>query len=100
MIYDAQIDLLGINAQSKGEKTLFREVLGEVVFGARDYFEEGNVFDLSPVRALGPELQHCEDLEGIEQVRLLEVVRMIRGEIPRFDIQKSSDLYRALGRGQ
>jgi hypothetical protein len=96
MIYDAAIDVLGINAQSKGEKTLYGEVLGEVVFGKKGYFGEGNIFTLAPIRNDGPKIQECGDIDGIDQVRLLEVVRVIGGDVTRIDIQKSSDLYRAL----
>ena len=97
LIYDAAIDVLGINAQSKGEKTLYQEVLGETLFGKKSYFGEGNIFTLAPIRNDGPKIQECGDIDGIDQVRLLEVVRVILGDVTRIDIQKSSDLFRALG---
>ena len=97
VIYDAVLDLLGINAESKGEKDLYRQTLGEVVFGDARYFGDGDVFSLAPIRNLGPDILNCEDIEGVTRVRLLEVVRVIPGEVPRIDIQKSSDLYRAHG---
>ena len=97
VIYDAVLDLLGINAESKGEKDLYRQTLGEVVFGDARYFGDGDVFSLAPIRNVGPDILNCEDIEGVTRVRLLEVVRVIPGDVPRIDIQKSSDLYRAHG---
>jgi hypothetical protein len=97
VIYDASLDLLGINAESKGEKDLYRQTLGDVVFGDVRYFGDGDVFTLAPIRSVGPEILNCEDIEGVTRVRLLEVVRIIPGEASRIDIQKSSDLFRSLG---
>lgn len=97
VIYDATLDLLGINAESKGEKDLYRETLGAVVFGDASSFGDGDVFNLSQIRNVGPEILNCEDIEGVTRVRLLEVVRVIAGDVSRIDIQKSSDLYRSLG---
>ncbi len=97
VIYDASLDLLGINAESKGEKDLYRQALGDVVFGDVGYFGDGDVFTLAPIRSDGPETLNCEDIQGVTRVRLLEVVRVIPGETSRIDIQKSSDLFRSLG---
>lgn len=97
VIYDATLDLLGINAESKGEKDLYRQALGDVVFGDARYFGDGDVFTLAPIRNVGPEILNCEDIDGVTRVRLHEVVRVIPGEVSRIDIQKSSDLYRSLG---
>lgn len=97
MIYDAATDLLGINAGSKGENDLYRHTLGEVVFGSRTYFGDGDVFTLAPIRRDGPAIQECDDIEGIKRVRLLEVVRVIVGEVVMIDIKRSKDLFRAFG---
>ena len=97
IIYDASLDLLGVNAETKGERDLYRRTLGNLVFGKANYFGEGDVFTLAPIRAVGPNILKWDDIEGLKRVRLLEVVRVIGGDPARIDIKRSSDLFKALG---
>lgn len=97
IIYDAVLDLLGINAETKGERDLYRNTLGGVVFNRSNYFGEGEVFTLAPIRTVGPDILKCGDVEGVTRVRLLEVVRVIPGDPPQIDIRRSSHLYQSLG---
>lgn len=98
-IYDASLDLLGINAESKGEKDLYRQTLGDLVFGNASYFGDGDIFTLAPIRTIGPDILKCQDIEGVSRVRLLEVVRVISAGPPQIDIKRSSHLYQSLGKG-
>lgn len=97
VIYDAAVDILGINAETKGEKDLYRQTLGDLVFGKAKYFSDGDVFTLAPIRTIGPPLLKCQDIEGVTRVRLLEVVRVIPGDPPQIDIKRSSHLFQSLG---
>lgn len=99
IIYDAAADLLGINAETKGEKDLYVQTLGDIVFGKAKYFGDGNVFTLVPIRTIGPEILKCKDIEGVTRVRLLEVVRVIPGDPPQIDIKRSSHLFQSLSTG-
>ena len=97
LIYDATNDVLAINAQSKGERTLYRETIGATVFGKKSYFGDGSVFTLAPIRREGPKIQDCDGIDGINRVRLTEVVRVIPGDPAIVDIKKSTDLFKAFG---
>lgn len=99
VIYDAAADLLGINAETKGEKDLYRQTLGNLVFGKAKYFGDGDVFTLAPIRTIGPDILKCQDIPGVTRVRLLEVVRVIPGDPPQIDIKRSSHLFQSLGAG-
>lgn len=97
LIYDAALDMLGVNAGSKWESKLYREVFGEVLFGDATYFSEGDVFTLAPLRQAGPAVLACGDIGGITRVRLLEVVRVIKGAASRTEKLNSTDLFASFG---
>lgn len=97
VIYDADQDLLAVNADSKGARTLYRELIGLVLFGDKGYFGEGEIFTLSPIRDDGADCLVCSDIDGIDNVRLREVVRVLPGRIPIIEITRANDLFSALG---
>lgn len=97
VIYDADQDVLAVNADTKGARTLYRESIGLVLFGDKEYFGEGEIFTLAPIRDDGPDCLVCSDIEGIDRVRLREVVRVLPGRIPITEITRASDLFAALG---
>lgn len=97
VIYDADQDVLAVNADTKGARTLYREKIGLVLFGDKDYFGDGEIFTLAPIRDDGPDCLLCGDIEGIDRVRLREVVRVLPGRIPITEITRASDLFAALG---
>ena len=67
LIYDAETDEMGVNAGTKGERTLYLEVIGDVLFGDENYFDLSERFTLDPLREVGPASLECEDIEGIAQ---------------------------------
>ena len=79
LIYDAETDEMGVNAGTKGERTLYLEVIGDVLFGDENYFDPSERFTLDPLREVGPASLECEDIEGIAQVRLVEIGRFWGG---------------------
>ncbi len=97
VIYDADQDVLAVNADTKGARTLYREKIGLVLFGDKDYFGDGEIFTLAPIRDDGPDCLVCGDIEGIDRVRLREVVRVLPGRIPITEVTRASDLFAALG---
>ncbi len=54
-------------------------------------------FTLAPIRREGPKIQDCDGIDGINRVRLTEVVRVIPGDPAIVDIKKSTDLFKAFG---
>lgn len=97
VIYDADQDVLAVNADTKGARTLYRETIGLVLFGDTDYFGEGEIFTLAPIRDDGADCLVSGDIDGIDRVRLREVVRVIPGRVPITKITRASDLFAALG---
>lgn len=97
LIYDAAQDVLAVNAESKGARTLYRETIGLVLFGDKEYFGEGELFTLEPIRDDGEACLVSADIDGIDRVRLREVVRVVPGRIPIIEITRASDLFAALG---
>ena len=83
LIYDAETDEMGVNAGTKGERTLYLEVIGDVLFGDENYFDLSERFTLDPLREVGPASLECEDIEGIAQVRLVEIGRFWGGSQQR-----------------
>ena len=96
VIYDAAQDVLAVNADNKGTRTLYRESIGDVLFGDKDYFGEGEIFTLAPIRVHGADCLVSSDIDGIERVRLREVMRILPGRIPITEITRASDLFAAL----
>jgi len=96
VIYDADQDVLAVNADTKGARTLYRETIGLVLFGDKDYFGEGEIFTLAPIRDDGAACLVSSDIDGIDRVRLREVVRVLPGRIPITEITRASDLFAAL----
>ena len=81
---------LRINAETQGERQLYREEFGLHLFGDKKYFnEKTSRFDLEPLRQLGEEALVCSDVEGIETVTLRSV------EIDQGGAHKASEILRA-----
>lgn len=97
VIYDADQDLLAVNADTKGTRKLYLENIGIVLFGDRNYFGEGEIFTLAPIRDHGADCLVCSDVEGIDRVRLREVIRLLPGPVPMTEITRASDVFAALG---
>jgi hypothetical protein len=70
VIYDRHTKVLKINAQTVGERELYRETFGKVFFDDTEYFPEGDLYTLQPLRKSN---FHLAIAEGIENVRLTEV---------------------------
>lgn len=97
LIYDAETDEMGVNAGTKGERTLYLEVIGDVLFGDETYFDLSERFTLDPLREVGPASLECEDIEGMAKVRLAEIGRYWAGAEPRTEIHRAADLFKAFG---
>ena len=65
LVYDTAMDLLGLKAGTKGEKVLYRQVFGGMLFGDANYFSQPFKLSLDPLRERGPEVLACEDIPGM-----------------------------------
>ena len=53
LIYDCESDEIGVNAGTKGERDLYLETLGQVLFEKADYFNLSKRYTLDPLREFG-----------------------------------------------
>lgn len=85
-----------MNARSKGEKELYRKAFGRHLFGSEDFFPGTAKYALEPLRTDGPASLVCTDVEGMEQVRLVEVHYFWGGSQREVEIRKADDIFAAL----
>ena len=53
LLYDEAVNELGLSAGTKGERKLYAEALGMVLFGDASYFSESSKFTLEPLSTVG-----------------------------------------------
>ena len=90
LVYDRKHDEMGVNCSSRPLRDHYLEVIGEVLFGDRYYFDTAKKYTLAPLASLGPSALACNDVEGIDWVRLTEI------QIPHgggFLIYKHDDVF-------
>lgn len=98
VVYDAALDDLRVNAGTKGEKALYVEQFGLHVFGRPDYFAGTKKYTLEPLLRDGEASLDCSDIEGVEWIRLKEIVYSVGGPEHEKEIRKADDLFAALKR--
>ena len=101
LIYDISSDELGVHANTKGETKLYLACFGRLVFSDKDYFPPADKFSLNPLIADGVKSLLCEDVDGLEEIRLVEYRRYWGGAFNEIEIRKATDVFAALaGRQQ
>ena len=73
LAYNPVIWEIRMNAETKGGKELCRKKFGFHLFGDEEFFNERSRFDLEPSRQMGEDALLCDDVDGVESVRLKEV---------------------------
>lgn len=97
LVYDKGMDLIGLRAGTKSEKTLYREVFGALLFGDRDYFATRFEMNLEPLREKGPAILACDTIPGMSEVVLVETIHMFGGPTKHRQINRATDLFKAYG---
>jgi hypothetical protein len=97
LVYDTAMDLLGLKAGTKGEKVLYRQVFGGMLFGDANYFSQPFKLSLDPLRERGPEVLACEDIPGMTAATLVEIRRFLGGAAKERQINQATDLFKAFG---
>jgi hypothetical protein len=77
LIYDTSSDEMGVHANTKGETNLYLSCFGRLVFGDEKYFPPIEKFSLDPLIEDGATSLLCEDVEGLEKIRLIEYRRWV-----------------------
>lgn len=70
VIYDTRTRVLKLNAQTQGEKDLYRKAIGKILFDDADYFPAGDIYTLAPLRKAKPTIA---TVAGVDSARLTEV---------------------------
>lgn len=96
LIYDAASDEMAVHANTKGEVKLYLASFGRLVFGDGEYFPPADKFSLDPLVEDGADSLLCEDVEGLDEVRLVEYRRWWGGAYKEMEIRKASDIFAAL----
>ncbi|RMH15039.1 MAG: hypothetical protein D6701_10465 [Gemmatimonadetes bacterium] len=96
VVYDVTYGELRMNAGTKGEKDLYREKFGLHLFGSTDHFLDSQKFTLEPLRSAGRAALVCDDVEGLEEIKLKEVHYFWGGEHRETEIRKADDVFAAL----
>ena len=96
LIYDTSSDELGVHANTKGETKLYLACFGRLVFGDEEYFPPADKFNLNPLIDDGAKSLLCEDVEGLDEIRLVEYRRYWGGAFKEIEIRKASDIFAAL----
>jgi len=98
LIYHPSRQELSVHAKSKGDTAEYRAVFGRQVFGDAARFSEAGRVSLEPLRALGRKSIRCSDVEGIDDVTLVEVEFVWRNDVGDRVTRKSKDLFVTFGR--
>jgi hypothetical protein len=96
LIYDVPTDELGVHANTKGEIKLYLACFGRLVFGDEEYFPPADKFSLDPLIDDGAKSLLCEDVDGLDEIRLIEYRRYWGGAFKEIEIRKATDIFAAL----
>ena len=95
LIYDQTSGEIGVHASTKGERELYLKVLGRTLFGDEGYFPQARKFDLLPLIEQGASSLNCDDIDGIESIRLIEYRQYRGGRHKESEIHRASDVFAA-----
>ncbi len=96
IVFEPQTGEIRINARTKGERELYRTMLGQHLFGDPEFFGERSRFILEPLARDGQAALVCRDIAGLEWVKLKEVHLFWGGLHGEVEIRKADDLFDAL----
>lgn len=96
LLYDRSEDWIAVHAGSKRKIALYLKAFGRIVFGDASYFTGGDIFTMSPLVESGAESMNCQDIPGLEHIRLVEVQRTWGGVHQEVEIRKADDIFAAL----
>lgn len=93
VVYDKRYGVLKLCAQTATEKELYRMTFGNVLFGDTDYFPEGDIYTLEPLREGKAGIRL---MPGIESVRLAEVFVTIDDDQHFMQFSRGYDLFESI----
>ena len=96
LVYDERTGEIGVSAGTQGERKLYLQTLGAMVFGDPDHFPQAKRFTLEPLVTYGADALTCADIEGIEAVRLTEYRVFFGGKYQETAVHRASDIFAAM----
>lgn len=96
LIYDTEMDDLGVHAGTKGEQDLYLRQIGAHLFGDPEYFPRADKFTLDPLIKHGRAILQCDDVPGLEGVSFVEYHRYWGGDFKELEIKKATEIFGAL----
>ena len=99
LIYDPEFDEIGVHVHSRtlGEQKLYLSAIGRHLFGDDGYFPSDDRFRLDPLIERGAAALACEDVRGLESIKLVEYQCFFGGQFKESEVRKASDIFAALG---
>jgi hypothetical protein len=73
LIYSCELDRLAVHAATVGEKALYKRAFGRHLFGDENYFGDGAIFTLDPLRERGEAALGCASVDGMQWIKLKEL---------------------------
>ena len=96
LVYEHRLGELRIHARSVRERDLYRTQFGWHIFRNPHYFPGEGKYSLEPIRQRGVNCLVCQDVPGLEWVRLREVRWLWDGAIDEVETHQADDLFAAL----
>lgn len=96
IVYNPALGEIRMNAETKGEKELYRTKFGQHFFGGSDFFNGKSKFTLDPLREVGEDSLLCDDIDGMDWVRLKEYQIFRGGSQKEVEIRKAEDIFASL----
>ncbi len=98
VVYDHVLNELRINAAPR-ETEEYRKQFGLHLFGAEEYFPGKAKYTLNPLREEWEDSLNCDDIDGIEHIRLIELWYFFgSGTELEIEIHKAEDIFAAIRR--
>lgn len=95
--YDQALGELSVNAEgNKKLVALFRELLGELLFGDPSRFQDVPKYSLDPLQDDGADALICSDVNGIDTITLKEVQIFWGGAQGEVETRRAKNLFEAL----
>lgn len=96
LAYETSLGELRINAETVGEKKLYRTVFGKRLFGDPFFFGDSGKYTLEPLRIDGEDSLQCDDVDGIDAITLVEIHYFWPGSPHEIAISRSPNVFELL----
>lgn len=99
LVYQPVTCELQIDADSKGEREIYRKLFGRHLFGDDHHFPGTAIYTLDPLKADAERSLTCSDVDGMEWVKLHKIEFCWGGRIKSIETIESDDVFEVLRSG-